>query len=103
MVLRHRRLSAEPPGYVALLEASKSDRTALRDNADSLLASERKYRLLAENVADVVYLVQDGKIAWVSGSVEQVSGAPPGILGGPRIAEAVPEDWAEAPKGTRPY
>ncbi len=81
----------------ALLEASESDRTALRDNADSLLASERKYRLLAENVADVVYLVQDGKIAWVSGSVEQVSGAPPEYWVGRELREAIPpEDWAES-------
>ena len=81
----------------ALLEASESDRTALRDNADSLLASERKYRLLAENVADVVYLVQDGKIAWVSASVEQVSGAPPEYWVGRELREAIPpEDWAES-------
>ena len=78
-----------------LRETIDSDRTLLQANADSLVASERTYRLLAENVADVVYLVQDGKIAWVSPSVEQVSGAPPEYWVGRELREVIPpEDLA---------
>lgn len=81
----------------ALHKTGESDRALLRANADSLVASEQKYRLLAENVADVVYLVQDGKIAWVSPSVEEVSGAPPEYWVGRELKDVIPpEDWAKS-------
>jgi diguanylate cyclase (GGDEF)-like protein/PAS domain S-box-containing protein len=41
-----------------------------------LAASEERYRLLAENTADVVILIKDGRIDWISPSVEVEFGAP---------------------------
>ena len=59
-------------------------------------ATER-YRLLAENVADVVLRVDaDGTIVWVSPSVEKALGAPPEYWIGRKAREAVPPEDAPA-------
>jgi diguanylate cyclase (GGDEF)-like protein/PAS domain S-box-containing protein len=39
--------------------------------------SEERYRLLAENAADIVGVMKDGVIDWISPSVEAAFGAPP--------------------------
>ena len=66
-----------------------------RVRADRVLeASEEKYRLLAENVSDVVVHVRDGLVAWVSPSAETVFGAPPEAWVGLPMAEFVhPDDY----------
>ena len=56
-------------------------------------SSEEKYRLLAENVSDVVVHVRDGLVAWVSPSVERVFGAPPEAwVGRPMVEFIHPDD-----------
>lgn len=56
-------------------------------------ASEEKYRLLAENVSDVVVHVRDGLVSWVSPSVEPAFGAPPEAwVGRPMVEVIHPDD-----------
>ena len=39
--------------------------------------SEERYRLLAENAADIVLVIKDGVVDWISPSVERAFGSPP--------------------------
>ncbi len=58
-----------------------------RDVTDRHLAvqriaeSEERYRLLAENAADIVLVIKDGVVDWISPSVERAFGSPPLGLG----------------------
>ena len=64
---------------------------------DRLLAdSEQRYRLLAENSADVVCHLRDGKCVWISPSVEAVLGAPPESWLGRHAHDVVPPEDAAA-------
>ena len=66
------------------------------DVTAAIKATER-YRLLAENVADVVLRVdEDGTIVWISPSVERAMGAPPEYWIGRKAREAVPPEDAPA-------
>lgn len=66
------------------------------DVTPAIEATER-YRLLAENVADVVLRVDvDGTISWISPSVEKALGAPPEYWIGRKAREAVPPEDAPA-------
>jgi diguanylate cyclase (GGDEF)-like protein/PAS domain S-box-containing protein len=60
-----------------------------------LEASEEKFRLLAENVSDVVVHLRHGLVAWVSPSVEGVFGAPPEAWVGRSMVEFVHPDDLE--------
>lgn len=60
-----------------LLSLTWSDVTERMLAKRTIEASAERYRLLAENVSDVVVHVRDGLVAWVSPSVEAVFGAPP--------------------------
>ena len=77
-LLRRPRVRAGPD----LLSLTWSDVTERLQVERVVEASEEKYRLLAENVSDVVVHVRDGLVAWVSPSVEPVFGAPPAGVGG---------------------
>lgn len=78
-----------------LLIVSWTDVTERVDNARLLAASERRYRLLAENAADVVCHVRDGTWVWVSPSIESVLDAPAEYWHGRDVGEVVlPEDFA---------
>ncbi len=55
--------------------------------------SEERFRLLAENMADVVVRIRDGRISWISNSVETALGAPPYRWIGQPVADfVIPED-----------
>ncbi len=64
---------------------------------DALVASEERYRLLAENVSDIVYQVLDGRIVWISPSVERLLGWQPAeLIGRPSFDLIAPEDIERA-------
>ena len=62
------------PGLISLTWRDVTDRIEF---ARQIADSQERFRLLAENVADVVVrLDDDGTIRWISSSVEQALGAP---------------------------
>ena len=52
--------------------------------------SRERYRLLAENVGDVVIHIRDGRIDWASPSIEEALGAPPDHWIGQPLTELIP-------------
>jgi len=54
--------------------------------------AEHEYRLIAENSDDVILHARDGRVVWVSPSVEDVLGAPPEYWVGQELREAVPAE-----------
>ena len=63
----------------------------------AFVASEERYRLLAENVSDIVYQVRDGRIVWISPSVERVLGwKPADVVGRPSFDLIAAEDRERA-------
>lgn len=71
---------------LSLLWRDVTDRMAA---ADALAASEEKYRLLAENVADVVVLHEGRVVTWVSPSLREALGWAPAEWVGRRIDEFI--------------
>ena len=57
-----------------------------------LAASEQRYRLLTDNVGDVITHIRNGRFAWLSPSVGDTMGAPPEYWLGREVAEMVPAD-----------
>ena len=71
------------------------DVTERIEDGQHIAASEQQFRMLAENMGDVVTLVDDdGTITWVSNSVEQVLGAPAGHWLGRHIFDFGPTEDA---------
>ena len=68
------------------------DVTERVQSAHRIARSEQHFRLLAENVGDVVMHIRDGIIAWVSPSVEGALGAPPDHWIGRPLLELIPEE-----------
>ena len=59
----------------------------------AMQASEARFRMLAENVSDVVYQVVDDRIVWISPSVERLLGwRPEDLVGRPSFDLIAPED-----------
>ena len=58
----------------------------------------RRYRLLAENAADVVFSFdRDGRIVWISPSVQQALGAPADYWIGREVRETIAPDQPSPP------
>lgn len=79
-----------------LLTLSWTDVTDRFHAAQRISASERSYRLLAENSSDLVTHVRDGRFAWVSPAAQEVFGAPAEYWVGRRVREIVPPEDASA-------
>lgn len=74
---------------------SFADITAMTLMRRDLAASEQRFRLLAENVADVVVHMRDGRVAWVSPALGRVLGWDPEHWAGAAIADFIhPDDLA---------
>lgn len=82
-------------GWITLTWRDVTERTELTHR---IAASEEQFRLLAENVADVVTRLDDaGTITWISKSVEKALGAPPDYWIGKRALDyGLPERRAAA-------
>lgn len=65
------------PASSDVLSVTWRDVTRRFEAAQRLARSELQYRLLAENSSDVVIHAREGKVVWVSPSVEELMGAPP--------------------------
>jgi PAS domain S-box-containing protein len=71
------------------------DVTERYERKQRIIASAEKFRLVAENSSDVVVLLRDLDITWVSPSVEAALGAPPEHwIGLPALSFVVDEDVA---------
>lgn len=79
-----------------LLTLTCRDVTDRYELAQQIAESEERFRLLAENVGDVVCRTDgDGKFLWVSGAVHKALGAPPEYFIGRRLREIIaPDDQA---------
>ena len=64
--------------------------------SQQISASEQRYRLLAENMGDVVLVIRDGRIDWISNSVEKALGAPPDYFTGRLATDFIPQDQLPA-------
>jgi diguanylate cyclase (GGDEF)-like protein/PAS domain S-box-containing protein len=68
--------------------------------AEALATSEERYRLLAENITDVVGHVRQGRFVWVSSSVSGTLGwLMSDLIGQPYSAFVHPEDWERVAAG----
>ena len=84
-----------------LITLTWRDVTQRVESVRHIAASEQRFRLLAENVGDVVLHVRDGVIDWVSPSVEAVLGAPPEHWVGRPVLELIAdEDYGARDKVT---
>ncbi len=81
-----------------LISLSWRDVTERSELTQRITASEQQFRLLAENMADVVVrLSDDGVITWISKSVEwALGGSPESWIGRHAMEFAVPDDLAGA-------
>ena len=57
-----------------------------------ITTSEQRFRLLAENMADVVVRLRNGRISWISNSVEDALGAPASYWIGQRLSDFIPPE-----------
>lgn len=75
-----------------LINVTWRDVTDRFEAAQRIEESRERYRLLAENAGDVVLLVRDGRIAWVSPSIEEALGAPPEHWIGREMSDLIPDE-----------
>jgi sigma-B regulation protein RsbU (phosphoserine phosphatase) len=87
------RAAQVSPDFISLTWRDVTERSELTRR---IATSEQRFRLLAENMADVVVRLRSGRISWISNSVEGALGAPPGHWIGQRLSDFVlPEERAE--------
>lgn len=93
--LRYYDIRAAQAGqdFISLTWRDVTDRTHV---AQRISASEEKFRMLTENVADVVVRIHDGNITWISNSVEDALGAPAEYWIGKRVVDFVVAEKKDA-------
>lgn len=69
--------SRRPDGSLAFVIAQFNDVTEMVQAEAALASSEQLYRLLAENSNDVVLLIKEGQISWISPSLTSMLGWQP--------------------------
>ena len=79
-----------------LMTITWRDVTERVESAKRIAASEKRFRLLAENAGDVVMHVRDDVIVWVSPSVEAALGAPPEYWVGRPLRDLIAEEDHDA-------
>ena len=86
--LRYYDIRAAQAGqdFISLTWRDVTERTEV---AQRISASEQRFRMLAENVADVVVRIDDGMITWVSNTVDEALGAPAEYWIGKRVVDFV--------------
>ncbi len=78
------------PGWMTLTWRDVTERSQW---AQRISLSEERFRLLAENMADVVVRIIDGRVSWISNSVERALNAPPGYWIGRQALDFItPQD-----------
>jgi PAS domain S-box-containing protein len=71
----------------------KEENRKLSEAAEALRESSEKYRTLIENSQDAVFIIQDGKLAFISPSIERIIGFnPENMLDRPFMDFIAPED-----------
>jgi PAS domain S-box-containing protein len=84
---------SDSDGHLASVVVSIRDVHKQVQARKALVTSEERYRLLAENSSDVVYQGVNGRITWISPSVERVLGWKPSELIGHQSTDIIaPED-----------
>ncbi len=73
-----------------LLSLTWRDVTDRFRSVQRIAESEQNYRLLAENSGDVIVHIRDGRILWISPSVQAALGAPPDYWIGRTLQETFP-------------
>lgn len=79
-------------GQILDISSAVKNREQLEEVANDLKASEEKYRLLADNTADVIIHGHDGKFVWASPSINDALGAPAEYWVGREMREMIPSE-----------
>ncbi len=84
------RAAQVQPGWMTLTWRDVTERSELTQR---IALSEKRFRLLAENMADVVVRIIDDRVSWISNSVENALKAPPEYwIGRKAVDFIVPDD-----------
>jgi diguanylate cyclase (GGDEF)-like protein/PAS domain S-box-containing protein len=84
--------SRHADGSTAFVIAQFNDVTEMVQAEAALATSEERYRLLAENSSNVVLLIQDGLISWISPSLTGMLGWQPKDWIGHPLSRFIPAD-----------
>ncbi len=84
--------SRRPNGSLAFVIAQFNDVTEMVQAEAALATSEQRYRLLAENSSDVVLLIKEGRVSWISPSLTCMLGWQPEDWVGHPFSRFIPPD-----------